>query len=256
MSATLPSAVSLAANALGLGPIGRPAESPLVCCATGQAIAVGESYVPASFGAGFTDGRALMRHPGIPPVLSGHLAPFFSKAVMDKCQRVIFTDEGAYPIGKGENRVWFMLNPPTPPFVVIFATSKTQHMVWRAAVTLDADLWHVQHGRRSLTVHLPTVHTAVKLARELCEAAAKRGQKKKPPRSPFNSLDPDMSDRETGVIRPDMWRLAEEDPTYRPHVAALEQLGPGELWAIGTLLFRSDAPVKPDRIVLNQASVI
>ena len=243
----------IALQGLKLAPMGNPARKAGQCACCTSPIAVGELASPLTVSSGFMDARAV-QNKAAKPILCGSCAPFFAKKAMIKTQKVIASAEGVYPIGKGENRAWFLVHPPKPPFVVVFSDSKLQHLLWRAAVTLDADNWQVQVGPRTMLVRRLLVLRAVEAAHAVIAAhAAGVGGKKKPPASPFLSLDPELGDLNTGRLRPDM-RDAARKAGLASEIAILESLGIGEIWAIGAILFRGSVAVASAAIDLTASA--
>jgi CRISPR type IV-associated protein Csf1 len=202
-------------------------------------------------GSTFMDGRVLCRK-GDVPIVCGYCLPFFAKDLMIKLQKVIISPTGAYSISKAENRAWLLLNPPTPPFVVLFSDAQLQHLIWRASVTLDPNYWRVQMGPRSHLVNRRRVLEAVGACRRI--AAAHLEQKGKQLRSPFISLDPELGDLNTGILRPDVRRFA-ASAGLSDEMRSLEELSPGDLWAIGALLFRMGAEVQPEAIRIRATNI-
>lgn len=252
----------IALSGLHLAPIGNPVTEPSQCVCCGVPIDVGEMGTQMNFGANFMDGRALQHAAGRKSMVCGSCAPFFGKKVMGRILAMVVSDEGAYSIFKSEYRAWFLHHPPKPPFVVVFTDAKSQHLIWKAPVTLDVDYWQVQLGRRSLTIRRQTLFRAVAASKALCaakaEAAAlmpesggkrrKAPMKVKPALSPFISLDFKLGDMLTGVIRPDFKRFAVANG-MTDKLRILETLSTGELWAIGSLLFNDGSDLAPPPLI-------
>jgi len=243
----------IARRALGLKCEGTPSVAKTRCVCCGANIAIGDNSTPFSPSGSFMDGRQLLHHVRgeSGPRLCEDCSPFFVKSPMMKVQRAIITTEGVYPIGKGENRAWFILNPPKPPFSVVFSDAKLQHLLWRTPVTQCSDHWLVQLGPRTLRMNRLRVLEAVKVCERI--GAVNLAKKKKQLRSPFLSLDPELGEPRTGTIRPDVRRLANEE-SLKSEIAFLESLGTGDLWGICAVLFRGGVAALPNPIEISAAS--
>ncbi len=255
-------ATELALQALGLRPVGQPAAQPGVCLCCGASWKTGDLVTPFVPSSGFMDGRALQPVAPGPKFMCGACGNFFAKEMLAETQRVMLTTDGAYRIGTGAARAWFLLNPPKPPFAVIYKDAASaiinQHVLWRAAVSLDPDYWLVQHFKRSLPLRRKLVLEVARLWREemgpAFAAFRPTGKPKKKsdkvPKSPFVSLDPLLADLKNGQIRRDIRKWAEE---HAPDaLRLLDALTPAEQWALGALFFaKPEEVVQPERINLE-----
>src|SRR5208337_295270 len=95
---------------------------------------------------------------------------------------------GLFPLAKDENRTWFFLTPPSPPWAAFFVTSKMAHVVWRTPLTLDNKLMtfrlddqilHIRHDRL-----LQAVQDCKKAGALLAEVAATGDKRAKPKKKP------------------------------------------------------------------------
>jgi CRISPR type IV-associated protein Csf1 len=237
--------------ALKCEPVGEPTSERNSCVCCGKPIAVGDIASAFSPSNGFMDGRALLHLPGRKPVLCGDCAMFFAKGAMMKIQKAVVTTEGAFPIGKIENRAWFILHPPKPPFAVVFSNAKLQHLLWRTPLSLDQNHWLIQLGSRTLTMNRRRVLDAHAACLRIGDAYL--AAKKKQLRSPFLSLDPKFGDCNTGVIRPDILKFASEQQLGH-EISCLRSLGTGELWGLCAIIFRHDVAVQPARLALSRSN--
>lgn len=140
----------LACRALGIGPIGAPANQTGRCAMSGAEIAKGDLVIDASYGANFMDDLDLAARGS--RVISGYVAPLLRKGVMARTQRALFSEEGAFSLTKDDYRAWFLLEPPAPPFVAVIGDSTLQHLIWRTPVTWSTELLMVRLGGRLLRI--------------------------------------------------------------------------------------------------------
>lgn len=227
-------ACRLAAQALGLSPVGAawPHTDPGLCALDASAIAHGDPYLPWKAGENFMDQQSTVAS----PVISGYAAPFLTKTVMQKTQRMVFCREGAFSLGTDAARTWFFLTPPEPPFVAVISSSMLQHLIWRTPICWSQDAVVFRHGPDLLQVRRPRLLEAVAVLREY---AATHDPKDRP----FLCLDRDRDDVRHGRLKRDL------DPRVRTQ---LLDLTPGELMALATLCKRHpEAPHRPDPLLLG-----
>ena len=237
----------LARLALRLPEKGSPARQAGTCVCCAARYEIGELVSPLEVSHTFTDGRRLRHTPNAKPFSCVNCSPFFRKPAMQKLQKVIITQSGAFPISQGANRAWFLLHPPKPPFTVLFSNAKQQHLVWSAPITLDQDHWLVQLGPRTLSVRRQ--HAFATLA--ACERISAKylAVTGKQLKSPYSTLDPELGTIGTGAIRPDIERFCRLNG-LRGELNMLQSIGTGELWALNPLLFRREIATQPDRLEL------
>lgn len=163
---------------------------------------------------------------------------------MMQAQACVANREGIWSLKKDAHRMWLLTDPPQPPFVAAIADSQKQHVVWRAAVTLDRDLIRLQLGRAALSIERPLALEAAAWARELADAARAAGIKLTAHR-PFAALDRERTGLRHAVPRSDIAALARADPRSGALLARLLCLGEGELWALSVLSkAKAETPLK------------
>jgi CRISPR type IV-associated protein Csf1 len=215
---------------------GRAVTEPLTCMACGQAIAPGQAAIPWAPSTGtFTDWQYLVAPGG---TISRHVctscAPFLANAMLTGTAKCVVSLAGAWSLSKDSHRAWFLRTPPAPPFVAVVSDRMKQHLLWRAAVTTDANLLRVQLGRRGLRIDRPLLLQAVQWCEKAANLAREAGLRVTP-NHPFRLLDRDCADPEHGMLRADIVCLAASTPELGAILAQLAQLGEGELWALSSL---------------------
>ncbi len=241
-------APEMAVAALHLPTSGFPCPEDSVCAATGVPISKGTlvNNLPA-FSNGFMDGRQLVLTHGKKGYVLPSVTPFFSKNILQGTQKAIITPEGVYSLGKGENRAWFILNPPATPFAVVFSPTTTQHQIWRVPLTMDPDHWKIQCGPRTLVMRRQVVLRAWEACKRLAEAHVTL--RKKALKVIFRSL-PFVMDLDAGVPQPSV-RIFAEQAGMGSDYAALLNLSPGEIWGLNALYYKGGIAVLPDPMTLE-----
>ena len=242
---------ALAVKALKVERVGTPSIVSCICVACGTPIAIGDLASPPDVGETFMDGRLLLTTPGEKPLICGDCSPFFRKNLLMKIQKAIITEKGVYPIGKGEFRAWFILNPPPAPFSVVFSNAKLQHLLWRTPVTQDPDRWLIQLGPRTLSMRRKLVLAADAASKRI--GAAFFAATKKQLTNPFLSLDPELRDLNTGKLRPDVHRFALANG-LQDEIALLESLKLGEFWGLCAVIFRGGIATQPEPYDRNKST--
>jgi CRISPR type IV-associated protein Csf1 len=243
-------ATALAIEALDIERLGQPSETSGRCVCCGAPYEKGDIVSPFKPSSSFMDARALHHQHGVAPFICGACAPFFQKKTMLKVQKALITREAAWPIVRGENRAWFILHPPEPPFAIIFSDAKLQHLLWRTPLTLDVDHWNIQMGARTLTMRRQVVLAAGRACQAIADAYL--AAEKKQIRSPFLSLDPKLDDLNTGRLNPRLLKFALEKG-FSQEIKLLQSLTAGDLWGLSCLVFKGGIAELPAPLDLNAA---
>lgn len=232
------------AQALRIAPDGAPARKPGVCALCGLDIAIGDLCARLSLDRGFMDDVSMVARGS--QVTCGYCPPLMrAKPLRD-------TGFGSFSaVGGFQPFCWWVegtvakqiTQPPEPPFVMVYATARNQHMAWRAPVNLSRDLFYVRVGLRDLKIRRHILAEAVDHCRVLGEALypAKDGappSTRKPLTHPFVKLDANLKDGDHGrlnhlVFSPDIAAAVKD---YAVHLAAIMSLTAGEIWALKFIL--------------------
>lgn len=218
------------------------ADADRLCFMCEGLIEEGESYLPkVPFSSGFMDGPQLNHSYEGACLKCISLMP---KPVMDKLKRAIITQDEILNIFGHGPAAYMLLNPPKPPFTVIYSlTNNSQHLIWKAPVTLDPDLWQIQAGDTRLTVDRKK---AIKAA-EICGKIAADNKLKG--FFPFMDRDPLRNSPYSSSPSFSYRKLAAAGETEE--LKFLSGLGPGELWALTFLSGRLGENEKPERISIT-----
>lgn len=246
----------IATQALRLDPVGREHKGqPTICAMCSRPIDIGDLSSPLELGNGFTDHLALLES----KFICGHCAALRPQDAMRHLQRAVVTPEGSYSILKDNNRAWFLLTPPKPPFFVVLNTSgnmlATMHLHWRAPVSVDINLIQVMTQAGVMTIRRPVMLRALEWCDQVTEAIkalppepGKKAVKITAPH-PFKVLKRDFWSGESnnGVLRDEAFLLGSE------HAAAVEGLRTlrlGELWALSSIKkTKAEVPEMPEPII-------
>jgi CRISPR type IV-associated protein Csf1 len=228
-----PSSSQIVRRGLGLSPARlEPEPESARCMACATAIPPGGPRAPWKPVVGtFTDWAYLAGSSG---VICPDCVLFMANPTLERVQACVANREGAWSLRKDAHRLWLLTDPPAPPFVAMISDARKQHLVWRAAVTLDRDLIRLQLGRAGLTIDRPLALEAAAWARELAQAARAAGIKLTA-HHPFAALDRERAHLGHAVARPDIATFAQRDAHTRTLLARLLNLGEGELWALSVL---------------------
>lgn len=232
-----PSAVARAGLGLATAP-GAWRNSASACMACGTAIPAGDAVVEwAPSHSTFTDWQYLVRdgYRGSSGCVCRDCAPLLKNRVMQRTQKCVISRDDAWSLAKDANRAWFLRTPPKPPFVAVISDAMKQHLLWRAAVTIDSDLIFVQLGRSTLRIDRPRLFEAEACCIRAAEIASTLGVAVQA-RHPFLALDRERSDPGHGVLNPAIVTASAHSVELADRLDALLQLGEGELWALSALV--------------------
>lgn len=187
--------------------------------------------------------------------------PLAKKEVLLKTPNSLVTPDGLYGLAKDENRTWFFLTPPSPPWAAFFVTSKMSHVTWRTPLTLDNSLMVMRLDDQILHIRRVRLMQAIDdckragalLAQENGNAASTK-KKTKPEfvrNHPFIVLDREAYASQHGQFLPKFIQLADRNEEAAGIASRLELLTKGELFALATLVKGKPVqPVAPQRIAL------
>ncbi len=226
---------------LGLKPHSdKMAPNDTSCMACGAPISVGDPvFAWKPIKGTFTDFHYLSRPT---KTVCMDCQPFLENQVLQKTQKCVISESGAWSLSKDSHRVWLLTDPPKPPFVAVISDSMKQHLIWRAMPTVDRDALSIQLGRQSLRIDRPLALEAMTWCRAIVDVARDEGVKVTP-NHPFQRLDREAMDLAHGLMRDDLYALAMDHDDLKKPLAGLMALGPGELWALAILA--KSKPVEP-----------
>ncbi|MBR8189104.1 type IV CRISPR-associated protein Csf1 [Burkholderia vietnamiensis] len=236
----------LAITAAGLSPIASTrASSTGNCAMCGHAHEVGDPVVEYSPDSSFTDYGAL-RAPSS-PVVCGWCAATWTIDFTQRYAKSVISTDGVYPAASNEHIAYWLLNPPTGPWIFVQSDQKRQHLIWRAPVNHSTEIFVVRYGELQLTVRRARLLDGLAAAKRLAAAAtANRNSKGAALKSPFVRLSRDLSDPAHGVLRTDLYELAKQDGVIKRDLSIIHALTPGELWGLTAVLYVAD-PHRPER---------
>jgi len=242
-------------------PIGtRKATANGHCGVCGGAIRAGDLVDDMVFGASFSNHNELADE--MADDKCGYCAAILSntKFILN-FSTCVYTKKEAFPFGKKINRAWFLINPPTPPFAITVQATKSQHVVWRAPVSLSKEVFYVQLGDNTLKIRHKFLMNAINTTTLLRDAYEKQLEdiafktKKKAKKTDRNKLRPlnygEMKGQMLKLGQLQYWvkKLIKEGYVTEKDIASLKALNWGEAWALDTASTEGNAaPEKPDTL--------
>jgi len=223
------------ANALGLAPDGVPATAQCQCCYCGLVIEKGALCAPFTVGAGFMDSLSLASRGSA--TICGYCAHLVTiNGLRDSSYRA-FGANGVFPFSKWMDVAAALLEPPEPPFVMVYATAKNQHMAWRAPVNYSHDFYRVRVGLRDLTIRRAALLGAVEYCRVLGVAKGYVATGKKTLPNPYLLLSSDLKEPEHARFKK-MGKefFAANEPEVKEAFDQVQKLTLGETWALRFVL--------------------
>jgi CRISPR type IV-associated protein Csf1 len=220
----------------GLAPQGALTPTPAICAMCGQHIAPGQHRSTFRPSGSFMDTPELCAGSN---KLCGFCVHLTDKQLMFWTQNACITETGVMPARRLAHKQWLLLNPPTPPFVLIQSDTTLSHLIWRTPITTSKDFWYLRISGRQFTIRFPLVNAAL----ERFDLLAKRFEITKPKwplRHPFTNLDFNLRDPAAWELRRDVAKhFLKEDHQI------LNQLRPGEFWALTILAAKPQAEKPP-----------
>ena len=80
---------------------------------------------------------------------------------MLQAKTAVACTNGIYPLSKDVHLQNFFLNPPEPPFVVVYSTAKQAHLYWRTPLSLSKNLFIMRFNNEIATVRRKKVLNVV-----------------------------------------------------------------------------------------------
>lgn len=223
----------IVARALGLGPDGAAAKTDCECAFCGLAIHQGDMAAPLALSAGFVDDIYMAARGS--RLICGFCAVLTGISGLRASGYGAFGADGFKPFRKWANIASALLEPPEPPFVMVYATANNQHMAWRAPVNLSRDTYRVRVGLRDLLIRRPVLTKAVDDCRLTGEAMGYKAEGKKTLPHPFASLSSDLKEIAHGRLR----RISDDaaqSPGFQEAIERIRSMTLGETWALRFVL--------------------
>lgn len=230
----------LVTKAMGKEAEGVPSEKEGICAYCGLIIQKGDLCSKFSPTPAFMDDHSLAGKGS--DIFCGYCAPLLSAKGLRESGYGMFSEkDGALPFRKWADIARALENPPTPPFVAVYATANNQHMAWRAPVNLSRDIFYVRVGLRDLKIRRPVLLKAREAAVKIGEYMSVKTTKSSLPH-PYAVLSPDLKDANHGLLR-FKGNTGKEDKTQQEAREAmpsefeiLDSLTLGETWALRFIL--------------------
>ena len=229
-SKSLTSSVIVAA-ALGIKPDGVKAKKEGLCAHCAAPIKIGELSIAFSVGPAFMDDHYLAAKGS--DMTCGHCVVLMNKDVLSKHSHGIFTQDGVLPFRKWFDVDYGIRNPPSIPFVMLYATANNQHMAWRAPVNYSRDLFRVRVGLRDLGINRAKLISAFDTGRRMGRQIGKElTATSKSFESPFRALSSDLKNEgvDCGAM---YWDV--DAKCSAQDIAQMQNLSLGELWGMAFL---------------------
>lgn len=259
----IPYSTEIAVKALGVtvvqGALTAKENSFCACC--GRPVNKDEKYHALNVSDAFMDDAFFAIKSNIQ---CNYCSAFMSSSVSGKVGNMncyVFTEEGAYPISTDDNRTWFLLTPPEPPFTVMVSNTKNfMHILWKTPVTLSHEMMFIGWPHKIMTIRHKTLLKAVEVCKEISnlymetKTTGVSDSKKKlinPITHPYISLNRKLDELKHGLFRPDIIDMAAKNKDIAGGIKFLQKLTEGETWALSTLSKANlNIPLKPDKFTL------
>jgi CRISPR type IV-associated protein Csf1 len=222
------------AKALGLAPDGAAAREACSCAMCGLAIEVGDLSAPLALGPSFMDDLSLANRGS--QMMCGYCAQLVTVKNLMASGFGAF-GKNARPFRKWADIAASLIDPPEPPFVMVYATANNQHMAWRAPVNFSREAYRVRVGLRDVLIRRDVLRRAVEQCRVLGEALGYSVAGKKTLPHPFAMLTNDLKSVEHGRLRRlDKARMEAAGPHAAEALKFVRELTLGETWALRFVL--------------------
>lgn len=103
---------------------------------------------------------------------------------MLQAKTAVACPEGIFPLSKDVHLQQFFLNPPQPPFVVVYSTAKQMHLYWRTPISLSRNLFTMRFNNELAVVRrlkvLQVVEKSNESLRLVNELLTEKAKLKKP----------------------------------------------------------------------------
>jgi CRISPR type IV-associated protein Csf1 len=216
-----------------------------VCAMCGYPHSPGDPIAPFAPTDSFTDYPALKRPQS--PVICGWCAATWNADYTQTALKTVMCSEGVFAAASNADIAYWLHNPPKGDWIWVMGDQKRQHIVWRATVNTSKEMFQVRQGENNMTIRRARVFEAVKSARRLA-AAASKGRKGAPLKSPFVRLSRDLDEPMHGAIRNDLQALAKTSLEVKSDIRLIQSCTPGELWALTAALYAEPNPERPKRL--------
>ena len=257
----------MACEALGVDPISAKhmggkgvAQATEDCCCSycGRPVKTGEYGVhnPTKYLGLFMDDFDLAR-PGQKwsCCYCSPLATYEHGRVMQALMNTVVTNEGVYRIASLENRKYFLLNLPEPPWAMLIGEGKNDHLIWKAIPTIDNRYIQVCYSGESMVIRSNMLQKAIGWCQELTERLNEFNAKAKKNAvdNPFvyfkGKINEDKYGAGFGLLRPGVYQMDGVDEL----VANIHSLNRAEIWALGTILKPTEKEiVKPNKLTVER----
>ena len=215
------------------------------CVMCGTSITAGSAANPLSkstFDAAFNNRLDLRAPTG--RYVCGACDSLWTTDWLQKYSKTFATSQGVYKFASNDQQAALLLNPPAPPFCVIFNTRQQQHMIWRTPVSLSRDFYVVRVDGDVLTIRQAKLLDAWRAYQHALTVMAdtplaRTGRKLKPPAAIF---DRELGHRAMGTLRTDVMELLTETGNAWV-IDLLHGLSMGEWWALNVIRnYNPDSP--------------
>lgn len=229
-----------AMNACGFKPTGLPALTDGQCMMCGFHHEKGDLIVDAPMSESFTNYSSLAAPSSA--IICGYCATAGNDVWTRAWMQSVITSDGAFTFSSNNDIAYWLLNPPSTPFIMIKGDQKKQHLLWRTPVNLSREIYQIRLGEKMITIrlkHLIAAKEASLSLSPLLVAYADRAKKSKSSKTlmPFIRPSREMKDYLGGQLRYDAYVLARENTEAAIYVDTINRCTPGEIWALTAVLY-------------------
>lgn len=233
----------LAITGANFKPIGVPAKTPGRCLMCGFEHQKGDLVVDSNLSDSFTNWADLAAPAS--HVICGYCASSSQDPWTQAWMHAVITEKGVYKFASNNDIAYWLLNPPSTPFIMMKGDQQKQHLVWRTPVNYSREIYQVRIGEKMVTIrlkHLLSARDSALALSALLEEQAQITKKTKATKfyTPFIRPVREMDDYVAGRLRREVEVMAQENDIANHHAKVLKQCTPGEIWALTAVLYATE----------------
>lgn len=222
------------------------------CPLCGYAFGPGEKgHANPTTGNSFNDAPS-MKGGAREPTCSACIATY-GKLFTQTLSKTVMTVDGAWGFASNEDRAYWLLNPPSQPFVMVCGLATNQHLFWRTPVARSRDIYplrvgpHVGFIRRRILERVIDVAPRVMAAVHALAEANKKGRR--PAKAgvaahPYARLDRNFASTAHGTLKHAVRNFL-ASPEAAKEMAVLGEVNQLEAWALSSILNAPSIPAAP-----------
>ncbi|MGF6440143.1 type IV CRISPR-associated protein Csf1 [Paraburkholderia youngii] len=242
MSLISPSRLTI--EAAGLSPVStHKAAHAGICAMCGYPYQAGDPVLAFRPESSFTDYGALRGQGN--KAIDGWCAATWTREFTQTHGKAVVSRQGVFKAASNNDIAWWLLNPPEGPWLFVQMDQQVQHLFWRAPVNYSRDVFFIQYGEARLTVRRENLARGADAARRLAIVASE-GRKGAALKHPFVRLARELDEPLHGLLRPNLYKIANDRVEVGADIDIVAGLTSGELWGLTAVLYATESAV-PER---------